>query len=195
VHGADVVEIGGGLSGFQFVLAKCGARVRNVDPGEAATGRGWPVSQGSIARLNRAFKTDVELLNTTLPEARLERSCADLVFSISTIEHIPPDDVAQLMREITRLLRPGGRCVLTVDLFLNLHPFSSRTENEFGTNVAPALLIAESGLQLVVGEPSELFGFPEFEPPEILARLDEFLINEYYPVLAQCLVLEKPLDV
>ena len=43
----------------------------------------------------------------------------DRVFSISVIEHIPEDGDAQAMREIARVLRPGGVVALTV-------PFSAR---------------------------------------------------------------------
>lgn len=38
----------------------------------------------------------------------------DRVYSISVIEHIPDDGDADCMREIGRVLRPGGRCVITV---------------------------------------------------------------------------------
>src|SRR3954451_17219804 len=41
--GLTVLEIGGGMSGLQFVLARDGHRVINVDPGLKARGRGWEV--------------------------------------------------------------------------------------------------------------------------------------------------------
>ncbi len=36
------------------------------------------------------------------------------VFSVSVLEHIPGDGDAECMREIGRVLAPGGRCLLTV---------------------------------------------------------------------------------
>src|SRR4051812_30140812 len=39
-----ILEIGGGVSGMQFVLARAGYDVINVDPGLEAKGRGWPVT-------------------------------------------------------------------------------------------------------------------------------------------------------
>ena len=92
-NGISVVEIGGGLSGFQFVLAKSGARVINVDPGEKATGVGFYCTPASIARLNRAFRTDVQLVNTTLDQAGLADESIDTIYSISTIEHIPESEL------------------------------------------------------------------------------------------------------
>ncbi len=48
----------------------------------------------------------------------------DAAYSISVIEHIPDDGDARAMREIARVLRPGGRVCLTV-------PFSERYEEEW----------------------------------------------------------------
>lgn len=45
----------------------------------------------------------------TYPDASFDR-----VFSISVLEHIPEDGDSQAMREIARVLRPGGRVTLTV---------------------------------------------------------------------------------
>lgn len=38
----------------------------------------------------------------------------DLVSAVSTIEHIPGDGASRAVREFHRVLRPGGRCALTV---------------------------------------------------------------------------------
>ena len=60
-EGMRVVEIGGGLSGFQFVVASLGCDVLNVDPGMESHGRGWPVDADAIDSVNRAFGTRVRL--------------------------------------------------------------------------------------------------------------------------------------
>ena len=44
--GLQVLELGGSLAGFQFVLDRAGCRVTNVDPGNESHGRGWPVDHG-----------------------------------------------------------------------------------------------------------------------------------------------------
>ena len=192
--GNRVVEIGGSLAGLQFVLARSGARVVNIDPGEAASTHGWPVGTARIARLNRAFGTDVQVIEATLQQARLPTDSIDTVYSISTIEHIPVTELQSLMKDIARILRPGGLCVLTLDLFLNLWPFSDLASNEWGTNVSVKSVVDFSGLSLVVGRRSELFGYAEFRLREILAHIEDFLIGSAYPVLTQCLVLRKHAD-
>src|SRR5690349_5810000 len=50
--GQRVLEIGGGLSGFQFALDRLGSHVVNVDPGLEAAGRGWPCNPHHMAKLN-----------------------------------------------------------------------------------------------------------------------------------------------
>jgi SAM-dependent methyltransferase len=189
--GMVALEIGGGKSGLQFVLSKAGVRVINVDPGKAATGIGRNVTPRWIEQLNQAFRTDVELRPCTLAEANIADESVDVVYSVSTIEHIPSDEVGDLMRGIARILKPGGRVVLTIDLFIALAPFTSRVENAEGWNVDIAKLVAASGLQLHVGRPDQLLGYPEFDPDKVLAHLDEHFLGTRHPVCVQALVLTK----
>lgn len=81
--------------------------------------------------------------------------------------------------------------MLTVDLFLDLAPFCSRTQNRWGHNILVRDLVEESGLRLVAGDRAELYGFDEFCPDRILSGLADYLLGDY-PVLAQTFVLRKP---
>ena len=189
--GMQVVELGGGLSGFQFVLDQSGCHVINVDPGMEAKGRGWPCDLASIARLNDLFGTEVELRNTTIENASLGENTVDRVFSISVIEHLKDIEIVQAMKHIHRCLKLGGLFVLTVDLFLNLQPFCSRVSNEFGRNQNIRWITELETWELIVGSTSELFGFDGFEVDAVVSNLDKYLIGRYYPVTVQCLVLKK----
>jgi hypothetical protein len=75
-------------------------------------------------------------------------------------------------------------------LFLNVQPFCSRVENEFGRNQDLCQLIADALWEIVDGDRRCLNGFPEFSPDLILRNLEKYFIG-YYPALAQCLVLKK----
>lgn len=185
-----VVEIGGSLSGFQFVLSREGHEVVNVDPGMEAAGVGWSSDERSIRKLNSWFNTHVTLKSTTIGKASLPDNYYDLFFSISVLEHLPEPDLREVMEHAYRCLKPGGRFIITLDLFLNLEPFSRRTSNEWGKNQNVRWMVEISRMKLVGGDRSQLFGYPEFSIEAILANLEKFYIGNY-PVLAQCIVLEK----
>jgi SAM-dependent methyltransferase len=192
MSGLKVLEIGGSLSGFQFVLDRAGCQVVNVDPGMEAHGRGWPVDATSIAQLNRMFGTSVELYNGFLSAAPFARDTFDRIFSISVIEHVPLEESPALMARAYELLKPGGYFVMTLDLFLNLKPFTSRESNEFGTNVSVRTLAESAPFELIEGDRTELFGYPEFDADRILSNLDALMVG-MYPAIPQLVVLRKPI--
>ncbi len=189
--GMRVLEIGGGLSGFQFVLSKMGCSVVNTDPGMEYLG--WPCNQESMNTLNRRFKTNVELRNATVRESNLEEASYDRAFSISVIEHLANDEIAEVMKHTYRSLKPGGLFILTIDLFLNLSPFTRRECNEYGKNRDVRWIIDQAPFEISIGKPEEIYGTPEFNIQEIQSSLEKYMIG-YYPVLTQCLVLKKPMS-
>ena len=193
--GMRVVELGAGISGLQFVLAEAGLDVVAVDPlvppEDLGTQRAdWLFSIDEYQRLNRAFGGKVQFICDHLENAGIPSVSVDRVFSVSVIEHIPPGSIGPLVQHVARILKPGGRFIATVDLFLDCVPFSHRSANKFGTNVSVRSMIAESGLRLQFGDPSHLLGFDEFDPERIREQLDRFL--NVHGVLTQCIVLEKP---
>lgn len=191
-RGMSVLEVGGALSGFQFVLARHGARVTNVDPfvdyGGQCRYPGGPVALHQ--RLNRTFGTEVTLIPSTLPRAGLGEATFDRAYCISTIEHLSRSDLAVTLQEIRRVLKPGGLLIVTTDLFLNLAPFTKRSKNRYGANISIRAIVEESGMRLVSGDMKELCGFPEFETERVLSTLEEYSIGDY-PALAQLFVLQK----
>jgi 2-polyprenyl-3-methyl-5-hydroxy-6-metoxy-1,4-benzoquinol methylase len=191
-----VVDIGGGLSGLQFVLARQRARVTNVDPfedygaGDYAAHHATP--ETLHARLNRCFRTAVELRRATLAAAGLPGQSIDRMYSISVIEHLGEAALQSTLAEVQRVLRPGGLFVLTVDLFLDLEPFTPRVQNRFGRNVSIASVVEQSGLELAWGRPDQLLGFPGFDATTIQSDLERYFVGFPHPTLAQLVVLRKP---
>jgi Methyltransferase domain len=185
----EVVEMGGGLSGLQFVLAREGCRVTNVDPGEPGAG-GRAFGTGDIEQLNRIFGTSVRHVPARIVDAGLPESRFDRVVSLSVLEHLEPGEALASLRAAAACLRVGGLCVLTLDLFLNLRPFTSRESNPWGRNLDVRALVEGSGLKLVAGRRGELLGYPEFDADAVQSHLEDYWMGRY-PVLAQCLVLEK----
>ncbi|MFE7741774.1 class I SAM-dependent methyltransferase [Nocardia sp. NPDC057455] len=191
--GLNVVEVGGALSGFQFVLARCGASVLNVDPFLPFGAPETPIADPVAAhrQMNQWFGTQVGLHVGTLRDARIAADSVDLVYCLSTIEHLTLDEIVAVLTEVRRILRPGGAFVVSVDLFLNLEPFTLRCRNEWGTNVSVRWLVEQSGLTLCHGVPAELVGFEDFDAQAVLSNLERYAINNSYPQLAQMFVLNR----
>ena len=187
--GMRALEVGGGLSGFQFTLSREGISVDNVDPGMEELG--WPIDETTYGKLNAAFKTDTRLLKTSILDVNLAPNSYDRAFSISVIEHFPTEHFEPAIRQIHAALKPGGLFVLTVDLFLDLHPFSDKQQNHLGRNIALHHLVRGGLFDLLEGDKSELFGFPEFRPQDVMEKLPELLMGSMHPVLVQTMVLRK----
>ena len=188
--GLRVLEIGGGLSGFQFVLDKSGCKVVNVDPGQEFHTSGWPLTVETVSRINRVLGTRVELKRCLLAEADLPSASFDRVVSISVFEHVPEPALESIFREVRRVLRPGGILVLTIDLFLNVVPFTAASANEYGHNVSVKWLVDASGLEMIHGSPEELYGYPQFRRDDIDKYRKRFLVGRY-PAMVQTVVLRK----
>ena len=189
--GLQYLEIGGGVSGMQFLLDHLGCRVTNVDPGRCARGKGWSVTEQKIAMLNRCFGTRVNLKNCFIDEAGLKDEQYDCIYSVSTIEHIPDADIVTILQHARRVLKPDGLFIITLDLFLDIEPFKPANTNRYGKNVSVKWLIERSGLNLVYGNPSELYGFAEFDRAQIFGQRDQYMVGHGYPAMVQAIVLQK----
>jgi SAM-dependent methyltransferase len=187
-RGLRILDIGAGMAGMQFTLAQAGHEVHAIDPGMSAKGRGWRLDPGFHARLSKAYSAPVTLWSTTMAGADLQEESFDVVLSVSTIEHFAPEDLVEFSREARRLLKPGGLLVLTIDLFIDVEPFTSRTSNPYGRNIDVKALLEDCGAELVEGLPAELHGFAGFDPNRIQANLSSYMVGEGYPGLTQCLV-------
>lgn len=191
--GMNVLDIGGGFSGFPFVLSKMGMNVVNVDPIlDYGPLKHYNSEPEKIFRyMNSAFSANVQLKRTTLKEAKLPDESFDRIYSISALEHIPSNEIQSIMKEVYRILKPNGLAIFTIDLFLNLIPFTKREHNEYGKNVSVKGIIDMSSLELIEGNKMELYGYEEFDSNLILENLEKYYISTTYPVLTQMIVLKK----
>jgi SAM-dependent methyltransferase len=188
--GMTVVEIGAGASGFQFVMSRMGLTVKSVDPlVNPDESIDWIFSEADYERLNRVLGCDVEFIRKYLMDTRLPQASVDRVFAISVIEHIPPLEIHRLMKEVHRILKNGGYFIATIDLFLDLEPFTSKRSNAWGSNIPVRSLVEQSGLSLAVGNTRELLGYPDFDPAPVLRTPPRFMVC--HSVASQCIVLQK----
>ena len=107
--GDEVLEIGAGHGTFTEMLAREAERVVASD-----------ISERCVSRLRERFSGEesVEILHGSVDSAD-GHGPFDSVILINVLEHIKDDDGA--LRDLGRLLRPGGRAVLWVPAFSFLY--------------------------------------------------------------------------
>ena len=158
----------------------------------AARGKGWNLDADFHALLARTYRAPVDLRPTTIADAGLPDGSLDVVLSVSTIEHFTPEDLAEFASEVRRVLRPGAYLVLTIDLFLDVQPFTSMAaSNRYGRNIDIRALLELCDANVVNGERSQLHGFPEFDHEKVLADLSRYMIGHRYPGMSQCLIAQR----
>jgi 2-polyprenyl-3-methyl-5-hydroxy-6-metoxy-1,4-benzoquinol methylase len=190
-----IVDVGAGITGLQFVFAKAGHQVYCVDPGLASRDAyGWGSENVSHQDLNSAFHTSVIPVPMKLEDTDFSPGTIDYVTCVSTMEHVTFGGSVNLIKAAAKALRVGGQLVATVDLFIDLKPFTKRTSNGWGSNLnLGKLFMAEEQFKLVAGDPAQLYGCEGFDAKQIQERCAEFYLGEY-PCFAQCFVLEKTSD-
>jgi SAM-dependent methyltransferase len=114
--GLKVADVGCGMTAFTIYLKEhAGCDVTGIDPDVFDAGlryKGHGVSEEFIKR------TGIKFLRGDMTEVPLESDSQDRAFSISVMEHVPPDVRRRGMQELARILKPGGRAILTVDMSL-----------------------------------------------------------------------------
>lgn len=145
--GARVLDAGCGASIFPIYLAAAGYRVCACD-------------LGLPGRLDRLHEVDVGYLGADLCHLPLAAESFDTVFCISVLEHLPRSSMPAALAQMHRVLRPGGRLLLTTDywrdaseeLWYTGEGRSFRVDwNVFDEALLRRLVLAASGFR-VMGE-------------------------------------------
>lgn len=124
IAGAHVIDVGAGLSPIPIVLAARGASVTTIDymPADqidARTRDEWGYFDYSVLGGN------LTSLNADASEIHLPAASADVVLSVSVVEHMPARVRRALFARTADWIQPNGRLILTVDL----EPGSNRLWN------------------------------------------------------------------
>jgi len=112
LDGRRVLEIGCGRGGFSAWIARSSSPAEQVamDFSEVAVHKGRAAA--AAAGLSRVIWEFGDIQNIPRADASF-----DTVISCETVEHVP--DPARAVRELARVLRPGGRLFLTTPSYLN----------------------------------------------------------------------------
>jgi len=134
--GMTCADVGCGRTPFTVYLAsQPGLKVTGFDPDLFA----GPVRDSAFG-MNEEFirSTGLEFCNSGMERLDAPDNHFDRVFCLSVIEHLDADTARKGIREMARVLKPGGRLILTVDVAIH----------ETYCDVDPLSLLWESGLLL-----------------------------------------------
>lgn len=106
--GTRVLDIGCGTGALLTELARAGADVTGIDTFEEAGGIDLAIAE---ARL-RENHVRASLLKASAAGLPFADASFDLAINIGMLEHIPPDVRPGIMREMLRVVRPGGSLFL-----------------------------------------------------------------------------------
>jgi 2-polyprenyl-3-methyl-5-hydroxy-6-metoxy-1,4-benzoquinol methylase len=98
--GADVIEVGCGGGLLAIELAQRNRQVLGVDVSQRIL---------EVASKRAGQLPSLRFLSTAGTAIPAEGRAADLVYSVEVLDHLHPDDVATHLREVHRVLKPGGR--------------------------------------------------------------------------------------
>ena len=130
--GVKCVDVGCGMTAFTIYLkdvAEC--EVVGVDPDIFKSGVKY---KGHGVSLEFIKKTGLEIIRGSMKKIPVASNSFDRVFCLSVMEHLPSDIAKEGMHEMARILKAGGRAIITVDV------------NMFSEISRPLDLIWDSGL-------------------------------------------------
>jgi SAM-dependent methyltransferase len=116
VAGMRLLEIGAGVNPLPLWFASRGGVVTTVDSHPQVR------AEADRQNWNEWGFLDYSLLNRNITSLHCDMADAeiaglfDLVYSVSVLEHAAAHKRRQIFRRVSKLLRPGGRLLLTLDL-------------------------------------------------------------------------------
>jgi len=185
--GLSVLDAGCGRSPIQFALGHLGCDVVGIDPNE---GVDWHGIDRSLAR---RFDCPIRYRREGMESISFPDQTFDRVCCVSVIEHCRAEPVsddlavpmneadrdlqARMMKEMLRVLKPGGLLVVTVDYAI------ARSSIEPAANPDVAHLIAATGLEPTGRRQGLPFpGEPNFDDLVLIRQGDVDICN-YMDVL------------
>jgi len=105
----------GPLAGKRVLDAGCGdgyfTRLIKKQGAEQVVGTDYSARALSFARL---LAPGIDFTEADLMQLPYEDVSFDVVFLVEVLEHIPSDGQKHIVRELARILKPGGLCIITV---------------------------------------------------------------------------------
>ena len=134
----SLLDVGCGDGWYTARFAEKAKEVVGIDPSEQAIGFAKQLVKKAAFRVGSA--TDIPFDDETF----------DVVVSIQTLEHIPPEDLSRACEEITRVVKRGGAVIISVPSVLR--PMSTAHYQHFTVESFVSYMPQDAELAQVVGQ-------------------------------------------
>lgn len=132
IEGHTILDAGAGIGLMQWWLAQRGCDVISADRGQRVLPAGLRpvlitgdyqvtpmsfrrrVKQAVTSRSRRTGVGHVNMIHADLGNLPIESESVDCIVSVSALEHNDPDDLPDVVAELMRVLRPGGKLIATL---------------------------------------------------------------------------------
>lgn len=148
-----IVELGGGMSPIQFILANAGCDVTNLDVGEVSwfecVGKYYKgASTSFVEESNKHLNNHRFIFGNAIGSIHaLPDNSADAIIDVCSMHIFLGDGTNGLVDEIFRVLKPGGYLISVGDI---ANPYIGGTDEEFKhPSEIQRILTKNSGLQLL----------------------------------------------
>jgi SAM-dependent methyltransferase len=163
-----VLDLGCGMGGFLDGLVKLGAEGVQVHPSD--------VDLESLSKCSeRGHPTGVVSSGTSLP---YRDASFDLVCMFDAIEHCPDDHA--VMREVARVLKPGGSIFVSVPAYQFLYANNDRVAQHYRRYTRGMLtrVFEGAGLEVERNTHANIFLFPLILPAVLLIKTLEKVLDK-----------------
>ena len=107
IHDKKVLDLGSGGGSLTYLLAKAGAKVTGAEYDEL----GLEYAKKNLAEMNAQNKLDYSFVHASAYKLPFEKEYFDTVVHCEVIEHLAEPE--KMLAEVLRVLKPGGKFILT----------------------------------------------------------------------------------
>ena len=138
IKGKTVLDAGCGDGWYTALMASEGAVVYGTD------------YSGKAISFAKLIIPDATFTDGSLLQLPYEDNFFDVVFSFQVLEHIPPVDLPQAIREVQRVLKPGGLFIPSVPTVVR--PMSTAHYQHFTSKTITEVLTPTFTVEKIVGQ-------------------------------------------
>lgn len=175
--GDRVIDIGCGRGEVVFQAAKAGANAVGVDYAESAIA----LAQSVRLQNDASIQSRTEFICANAEKLEFQDNSFNKVFLLDVIEHVATDELFQILKEIHRILKPGG--------ILIIHSTPNVLSRTYGYRLQAFFYFLRHGrlpVHPLVQQYHSLKTDPDYDERKVFLHINEHSIFSLRRALKQC---------